>query len=58
MKASKHLGFPQIESGETRHSLDWLWGLNLSRALTLSVKNSVGMFKLLGVEYRLTLKVL
>ena len=46
--ASEHLNFPQIESGETRHSLDWMWGLNLSRALTLSVKNSVGMFKILS----------
>src|SRR3989338_5238546 len=46
--ASLHLDFPQIESGETRHILDWLWGLNLSRALTLSVKNSLGMFKILS----------
>ncbi|MBS3168096.1 DNA topoisomerase I [Candidatus Woesearchaeota archaeon] len=46
--ASKHLDFPQIESGVTRHSLDWMWGMNLSRALTLSVKNSIGMFKILS----------
>lgn len=58
--ASKHLDFPQIESGVTRHSLDWIWGLNLSRALTLSVKNSIGMFKLLstGRVQGPTLKVL
>lgn len=37
---SKHLDFPQIESGLTRHYLDWLWGINLTRALTLALKNS------------------
>lgn len=58
--AMPHLDFPQIESGVTRHSLDWLWGLNLSRALTLSIKNSVGMFKILstGRVQGPTLKVL
>ncbi|HLC58815.1 MAG TPA: DNA topoisomerase I [Candidatus Nanoarchaeia archaeon] len=47
-KASEHLDFPQIESGVTRHSLDWLWGVNFSRALTLSIKNATGMFKILS----------
>jgi len=58
--AMKHLDFPQIESGVTRHSLDWLWGMNLSRALTLSVKNSGGIFKILstGRVQGPTLKVL
>ena len=58
--AMQHLDFPQIESGVTRHSLDWLWGLNLSRALTLSVKNSLGMFKILstGRVQGPTLKIL
>ncbi len=58
--AMPHLDFPQIESGVTRHSLDWLWGLNLSRALTLSIKSSIGMFKLLstGRVQGPTLKVL
>src|SRR3989344_1971932 len=58
--AMPHLDFPQIESGVTRHSLDWLWGLNLSRALTLSIKNSIGMFKILstGRVQGPTLKVL
>jgi len=46
--ASKHLDFPQIEAGVTRHSLDWLWGINLSRALTLSVKNATNTFSLLS----------
>ncbi len=58
--ASPHLDFPQIESGITRHSLDWLWGMNLSRALTLSIKNSIGMFKILstGRVQGPTLKIL
>ena len=42
-----HLDFPLINSGEARHILDFLWGLNLSRALTLAVKNA-GMFKILS----------
>src|SRR3990167_86841 len=46
--AMKHLDFPQIEAGVTRHSLDWLWGINLSRALTLSVKNATNTFSLLS----------
>jgi len=37
---SKHLDFNQVETGLTRHELDWLWGINLTRALTLSLKNS------------------
>jgi DNA topoisomerase-1 len=36
----KHLDYGQIESGLTRHQLDWLWGINLTRALTLALKNS------------------
>ncbi|MCD4666408.1 hypothetical protein K8R47_01200 [archaeon] len=46
-KASKTLDFPQIESGETRHTLDWLYGINLTRALTLSIK-AAGSFKVLS----------
>jgi len=46
-KKSKHLDFPLIHSGETRHMLDYFWGINLSRALTLAVKNA-GFFKLLS----------
>ena len=46
--ASKHLDFPLIESGEARHLIDWMWGINLTRALTLSVKNATKGFKLLS----------
>ncbi len=48
-KANKHLDFPQIHAGETRHHLDFLFGINLSRALTLSIKNTSGFFKILSI---------
>jgi len=44
---SKHLDWGQAKAGETRHILDWYWGINLSRALTLAVKKAKGGFKLL-----------
>lgn len=47
-KVMKHLDFPQAEAGLTRHILDWWYGINLSRALTLSIKNSTGMFKIMS----------
>jgi len=36
--AMTHLDFPQIESGIARHQLDFLYGLNTTRALTLAIK--------------------
>ncbi len=47
-KASKHLDWGQAHAGETRHFLDWIYGINLSRALTLSIKNSTGRYKTLS----------
>lgn len=44
----KHMDMGQAEAGITRHELDWLFGINLSRALTLSVKNATGVFKVLS----------
>ncbi|MBO3801883.1 MAG: DNA topoisomerase I [Thermoproteota archaeon] len=38
--AYDHILFPMVESGITRHSLDALWGFNLTRALTLSLRNN------------------
>lgn len=35
-----HLDTNRVESGLTRHELDFLWGINTTRALTLSIKNS------------------
>ncbi|MFH1332204.1 MAG: DNA topoisomerase I [archaeon] len=46
--ASPHLVRGQAEAGLTRHELDWLWGINISRALTLSVKNATRIHKVLS----------
>ncbi len=43
-----HLDFPLIEAGRTRHEVDWLYGINLSRALTLSAQNWSGRYKTLS----------
>jgi DNA topoisomerase-1 len=40
--ASHHLDFPQIEAGLTRHNLDFLWGINTSRALTIALRDAGG----------------
>src|SRR3989338_3632692 len=45
--ASPHINWPQAEAGETRHMLDWFFGINLSRALTDSIK-SAGAFKVMS----------
>ncbi len=34
-----HLDFTLIEAGLARHEVDWLYGINLSRALTTAAKN-------------------
>ncbi|MEM4244956.1 MAG: DNA topoisomerase I [Candidatus Nanoarchaeia archaeon] len=46
--ALPHIVWGQAEAGLTRHELDWLWGINLSRALTLSVKHATGIHKVLS----------
>ncbi len=38
--ASAHLDEGQVEAGLTRHYLDFYWGINLTRALTLAMKNA------------------
>ncbi len=45
---SNRLDFPMIESGQVRHEVDWLFGINLTRALTLAVKNTAGWFKIVS----------
>ena len=42
------LDFPMIESGQVRHEVDWLYGINLTRALTLSIKRAAGWFKVVS----------
>jgi len=39
-----HLDFAFIEAGRTRHEVDWLYGVNLSRALTLAAKKRSGRY--------------
>jgi len=57
--AMPELDFPQIEAGLARHVLDFIWGINLSRALTLSLKH-VNVYKTLstGRVQGPTLKIL
>ncbi len=46
-EASSNLDWGQAEAGETRHFLDYYYGINLSRAFTSAIK-SAGMFKILS----------
>ncbi|USN45222.1 MAG: DNA topoisomerase I [Candidatus Woesearchaeota archaeon] len=46
-KRQKHLDWGQAHAGETRHVLDWLYGINISRALTNAVKRA-GSFKVMS----------
>ncbi len=46
--ASKSLDWGQAIAGETRHNLDFYYGINLSRALIASIKKA-GMFKILSI---------
>jgi DNA topoisomerase-1 len=41
-------GYSMIEAGLARHELDWIWGMNTSKALSSSLKTAVGQFKLLS----------
>ncbi|MCX8151154.1 MAG: DNA topoisomerase I [Candidatus Bathyarchaeota archaeon] len=43
-----NLNFALIESGLTRHEVDWLYGVNLSRALTLATKRIGGYYATLS----------
>jgi DNA topoisomerase I len=43
-----HLDFSLIEAGLTRHEADWLYGINLSRALTIAAKKSSGQYATLS----------
>ena len=44
----KTLEWGQAKAGETRHNLDWFYGINLSRAFTESVKKATNQFKVLS----------
>jgi DNA topoisomerase-1 len=43
-----HLDFALIEAGLARHEVDWLYGINLSRALTSAAKNTSGTYAMLS----------
>jgi DNA topoisomerase-1 len=47
-KPLPHLDFALIEAGLTRHEVDWLYGINLSRALTMAAKNYSGKYATLS----------
>jgi len=42
------LDWDMIEAGLARHELDWLWGVNVSRALMHAVKNATGRWVVLS----------
>jgi DNA topoisomerase-1 len=46
--AQKTINWGQALAGETRHELDWYYGINTSRALTLAVKAATGQYKILS----------
>lgn len=46
--ALKELDWGQAYAGESRHILDWLYGINLSRALMSAIKTS-GSFRILSI---------
>jgi DNA topoisomerase-1 len=44
-----HLDFGLIEAGRTRHEVDWLYGINFSRALTLATRRWSGRYYTLSI---------
>lgn len=43
-----NIDWPQAIAGETRHYLDWIYGINLSRALMNAIR-SAGSFKIMSI---------
>ncbi len=43
------LDFALIEAGKTRHEVDWLYGVNISRALTLAANRWSGRYTTLSI---------
>ncbi|RLI12413.1 DNA topoisomerase I [Candidatus Bathyarchaeota archaeon] len=47
-KMLPRLNFALIEAGRTRHEVDWLYGVNLSRALTIAARDWSGKYATLS----------
>ena len=43
-----HLDFAFVQAGLARHEVDWLYGINLSRALTSATKKASGQYSVLS----------
>lgn len=43
-----NLDFKSVEAGLTRHEVDWIYGINLSRALTNAVRTASGRYRSLS----------
>ncbi|MCW4012882.1 MAG: DNA topoisomerase I [Candidatus Bathyarchaeota archaeon] len=46
---SKNLDYPVAAAGKARHEADWLFGINLSRALTIAARRYLDFKKVLSV---------
>ena len=46
---SNSLDYPVIAAGKARHEADWLFGINLSRALTISARRYLDFKKVLSI---------
>lgn len=44
----EHIDYGQAYAGETRHFLDWIYGINLSRALMQAIKQA-GAFRIMSI---------
>lgn len=47
-KPEKSMDKGQVESGLARHYMDYIWGINLTRALTLAIKKTAQRFVILS----------
>jgi len=45
----KHLDWGQANAGETRHVLDWYYGINLSKAAMSALRSAINGFKTLSI---------
>tara|TARA_Y100000310_G_scaffold339460_1_gene432153 strand:+ start:2327 stop:4399 length:2073 start_codon:yes stop_codon:yes gene_type:complete len=46
--AQKNLDFGMIDAGIARHHLDWFYGINLTKALSMSLKSASNYFQVLS----------